>query len=147
MKRDLDFHHVRAEHVEIHERLLNWAKWCGAGVHAVSVLPMFRHYRHGYEEPRAGSGVDSLDGQAVEKVVTSLPEKHRTALQWAYVKPWIPVLAVRRVLGLKHQALYDVLQEARCMVANRLKRRGLTRLSVKCQILLTDEESGLERSL
>ena len=58
LKRDqIDFHEVRPEHLAIHQRLLNWAKWCSSGIRNVSVHPMFKHYRHGYEEASAGSGV------------------------------------------------------------------------------------------
>lgn len=119
MKRDLDFHHVRAEHAEIHERLLNWAKWCRGHSTRGQVLAMFRAYRHGYEEPAPSGSVDTLDGHKMEKLVIALPEKHRTVLQWAYVKPYIPVHKVRKALGLTTDGLYDLMHDARTMLRNR----------------------------
>jgi hypothetical protein len=80
---------------------------------------MFREYRHGYEEPQPGSNVDSLDGHTVEKMVVRLPEKHRTVLQWWYVRPYIPVQRVRKALGLTTPALYELVHDARAMLRNR----------------------------
>ena len=126
LKRDqIDFHEVRPEHLAIHQRLLNWAKWCSSGIRNVSVHPMFKHYRHGYEEASAGSSIDTIDGHRMEKIVTALPEKHRTVLQWAYVRPYIPPLAVRKALGLSHNDLYAMLTDARTQVKNRVIREGL----------------------
>lgn len=121
MRRDhIDFHEVRPIHAEIHERLLNWARWCRGGSGGSTVQPMFRHYRDGYPEaPQTIMPVDSLDGHRVEKLVVALPAKHRTVLQWWYCRPYIPVMKVRRVLGLTTPGLYDLVHEARAMVRNR----------------------------
>lgn len=118
MKRDLDFHEVRPIHAEVHARLENWARWCRGG-RGGSVLAMFKQYRHGYEEPTASSTVDTLDGHAVEKLVIALPEKHRTVLQWWYVKPFIPVWKVRKALALSTPAMFDLVHDARSMLKNR----------------------------
>jgi DNA-directed RNA polymerase specialized sigma24 family protein len=119
MRDPIDFFHVRPAHMDIHNRLLNWAMWCKGGGRRSQVLSMFREYRHGYEEPHPGSSVDTLDGHAVEKLVVALPEKHRTVLQWYYVRPYIPVTRVRKALGLTTSALLEMVHDARAMLRNR----------------------------
>lgn len=114
----MDFSYVRVEHLAIHDRLINWAKWVKPGRGGGAVHPMFRQYRHGYEEPAATS-LNSIDGHAVEKLVVALPEKHRTAIQWAYVFPFIPVHRVRKHLGLTEAALIDLVHAGRTMLKNR----------------------------
>ena len=85
---------------------------------------MFRQYRaEGYHEVMGGMPIDSLDGHRLEKLVVSLPEKHRTLLQWAYTRPYIPVHRVRKALGLTERDLHEMLHSARTMVKN-LAARG-----------------------
>jgi hypothetical protein len=121
LKRDpVDLTAVKPIHLVIHDRLLNWARWCKGGSGGTAMQPMFRHYRAGYEEPTAiPEPIDSLDGHRVEKLVVGLPEKHRTVLQWAYVKPYIPVRKVCQVLAVPYRELPDMLHDARAMVRNR----------------------------
>lgn len=84
------------------------------------MLAMFRNYRaEGYHEVVISVPIDSKDGQHIEKVVAALPEKHRTALQWHYVKPYIPVRKVRQALGVTLDGLHDLTNQARAMVKNR----------------------------
>ena len=125
MKRDqIDFHEVRPEHLAIHDRLLNWARWCCGGSRGSDVLPMFRGYKpERYPEANPWIPVDSLDGHRLEKLVVTLPEKHRTLLQWWYVRPYIPVHRVRKALGLTERDLHEMLHSARTMVKN-LAARG-----------------------
>jgi hypothetical protein len=121
MRRDpVDLTHVRKVHIHIHARLCNWARWCKGGSGGTAMQPMFRHYRAGYEEHTViPVPIDSLDGHRVEKLVVSLPEQHRTILQWAYVKPYIPVRKVCQVLAIPYRELPDMLHAARAMVRNR----------------------------
>lgn len=129
MKREpLDFHAVRPEHQEIHERLCNWARWATSGGRGSRVLPMFRQYRNGYEEATASSSVDSLDAASIERAVVVLPERNRVVLQWAYIRPWVPILAVRRALGLRHNDLHQALQDARSMMKNTVPHPKTRRL-------------------
>jgi hypothetical protein len=83
---------------------------------------MFRHYRHGYEESHATS-LDSRDGLVIERLVVALPEKHRTAIQWAYVYSYIPVRKVRQALGVTEAALLDLVNVGRTMLVNRSARQ------------------------
>jgi hypothetical protein len=119
MKRDLcDFHAIRTEHVWVHERLQNWARWVRPGRGGGAVHPMFRHYRpDGYAEVSASTPIDSLDGQAVERCVVALPAAQRTALQWCYCFSWIPVHKVRRHLDVTERELVDLLHDGREMLS------------------------------
>jgi DNA-directed RNA polymerase specialized sigma24 family protein len=122
MKRDcsIDLTEVKPIHLVIHDRLLNWARWCRGGNGGTAMQPMFRGFRAGYEEPPVVAvPIDSLDGHRVEKLVVGLPEKHRTILQWAYVRPYIPVRRVCQVLAIPYRELPSMLHDARAMVRNR----------------------------
>lgn len=134
MKRDpVDFHTVRAEHIHTHNRLLNWARWCRSGGRGCSVQPMFKQYRAGYEVPTAMSNpIDSLDGHLLEKHVVALPEKNRTALQWSYVHPYIPVLRVRRVLGLTYAGLSETIDTGLTILKNRLENNAQQKCARQC---------------
>jgi hypothetical protein len=124
MGRDpVDFFEIRQGHGDIHSRLLNWARCVRVGRGGGQVSPMFRGYRqdNGNHDVAAPIPVNSLDGWAVEKLVVALPEKHRTLVQWYYVYPVIPVLRVRKALGLTTPALYELLHDARAMLRNRAK--------------------------
>jgi hypothetical protein len=121
LRRDpIDLTAVKPIHLVIHDRLLNWARWCKGGNGGGFMQPMFRGFRAGYEEPEVISvPIDSLDGHRVEKLVIGLPEQHRTILQWSYVKPYIPVRKVCQVLAVPYRELPDLLHAARAMVRNR----------------------------
>ena len=121
MKREpVDLSEVLPIHLAIHERLLNWSRWCRGGTGGSPVQPMFRGYReYAYVEQVIPVPIDSLDGHRVEKLVVSLPEKHRTVLQWAYVKPMIPVRRVCQALAVPYRELPTLLHNARSMVRNR----------------------------
>jgi hypothetical protein len=81
---------------------------------------MFQGYRHSYDEiPVRGLPIDSLDGHRLEKLVIGLPDKHRAALQWSYVRPYIPVHRVRRILGVTAPGLFELVHAARAMIRNR----------------------------
>jgi len=119
MQRDIpDFHLVRPEHYEIHDRLLNWARWVDPGRGGSNVQPMFRQYRNGYEQPSPKT-VDSIDGQAVEKLMRHLPEKHRRAIRWAYLDSWMSIHRIRRDLAVTHEGLGELIHNARTMLKNR----------------------------
>lgn len=124
MKRDaVDLNEILPAHWEVHQRLENWARWCRSSGGGSAVLPMFQGYRDKYHETKpAPVPVDSLDGHRIEKAVTALPEKHRACLQWSYVRPYIPVHKVRRVLGLTTPGLHELLHDSRTMLKNRLAR-------------------------
>jgi hypothetical protein len=62
-----------------------------------------------------------MDHLEIERAVSILPDKHRTAIRWAYAYPWVPVNRVRRELGLTRDALNQLLNDGRDMLVNRLK--------------------------
>ncbi|WP_313075831.1 hypothetical protein [Melaminivora sp.] len=115
----IDFHHVPAEHREIDARLHNWARWCNGGWGAPSSSPMFRLT----PRPPAARGdiadhgpqVDSADASRIAVAVTALPEKHRKAIQWAYVKPVSPSRACREI-GVSMLDLSLLLRDSRQML-------------------------------
>ena len=116
----VDFAYVPANQYDIHDRLLNWAKWArGAG--ARNVHPMFRQYRNDYWEPApAASYADTVDALAVQKTMKDVPEKHRLAVQWYYIARSNPQRMCRE-LGVTKAALADLVIDGRNMVKNRLK--------------------------
>lgn len=121
MKTDyIDFHAVRDEHLEIHRRLLNWARWVTPRTPSW-VSPMFRMYRsHAWQwhTPEHRETCDMLDAQRIEKEVSGLPQKHREAVRWAYVICCPPIKA-QRALGLTKDGLFRHIQDGRTMLKNR----------------------------
>lgn len=121
MRRDeIDFFEVRHAHIEIHERLLNWARWSRGGRGGSNVQPMFQGYRAGgyHELHGGGMPVDSLDATAIQKLFPRLPEKHRWALQWSYCFPYIHYGKVCRGLAVPKPALCELVHDGRSMVKN-----------------------------
>jgi hypothetical protein len=123
MKREShDFHTVRPEHFEIHERCLNWARYVRDGSRSGQCAPMFRHYRS--SEVWCADNktpVDSLDGHRVEKAVGQLPEKHRDAIRWHYVFFFIAPGRVQRHLAVTRSGLADLIHDGRSILNNRTK--------------------------
>ena len=121
-KLDIDFHRVEEKHTRIHARLQNWATWCN-GRSAPSVSPMFRLYRasarsRGAEHTWATSAVDGMDAQRIAKAVAKLPEPHRRALQWSYVKPVSPRRAAIE-MNCTLEGLSLLVRDGRQMLINR----------------------------
>jgi len=119
----IDLYHIAERHEEAHRRLEEWAKWVRPR-RMIAVHPMFRMYqskaRQWETDPHIKVEIDSIAAHRIEKIVSSLPDKHRTAIRWAYVFPFIHAGKVRRELGLTEQALAAMLDAARDMVKNRL---------------------------
>ncbi len=120
---DVDFHAVDERHHAIHIRLENWARWCN-GREAGSVSPMFRMYRsparaRGAEHTWAiGPQVDGMDAQRIAKAVARLPELHRKALAWCYIKPVNPRRQAAD-MGVTLEGLALLLRDGRQMLLNR----------------------------
>lgn len=121
MKREaIDFFVVESHQLEIHDRLLNWARW---------VRPRHQHWEHPmwkqgrsnarqWHQPVVGEGIDPLDGQRVEKAVSALPVAYRTAIRWCYVKCDSPH-KIRRELAVTADGLLKLIRDARQMLLNR----------------------------
>jgi DNA-directed RNA polymerase specialized sigma24 family protein len=126
MRRDdfIDFHQIEERHIEIHNRLLNWSRWCnGRGAPATS--PMFRLYiaparARSREEASMSVSVpvDKDDAVKIAKAVVALPADHRAALNWHYVKPVNPARAARS-LGVSLDGLASIVRNARQMLLNK----------------------------
>jgi hypothetical protein len=115
----IDFFLVRHEHLDIHAQLMNWSRWCNAHSNGRYVHPMFRHYRNDYfEAAPIPQECDTLSAVALQKAFIHLPEKARWVLNWAYCKPFIPVMKVRRALGMTTPDLLAALHGARTMLKN-----------------------------
>lgn len=120
-----DLSHVQPRHKEVDIELENWARWVRVTPRVWFIQPMFKQYRaprqyeHQAELPPV---VRTLDAQAVEKLISQLPDKHRIALRWAYVWPWVPVSAVRQELGMTRAALIALIDDGRDMMCNKMRR-------------------------
>lgn len=119
---DIDFFHVEQHQLAIHERLLNWGRWCnGSGGPATSA--MFRLYITP-ARGRSGDGVtygmpvDTGDASKIARAVVALPEGHRAAINWHYVKPVSPRRAAA-VIGTTLTGLALLVRDGRQMLMNR----------------------------
>lgn len=120
--KEIDFHAVEEKHGEIHERLLNWARWCN-GSASPAVGPMFRMCQgsaraRGDYGAATGIPVDRYDAMRIGKAVIALPGPHRAAINWSYVKPVSPRRAAQSIgTSLEGLALY--VRDGRQMLVNR----------------------------
>lgn len=116
-----DFHRVEEKHHAIHARLQNWAVWCD-GRMAPAVSPMFQMVRssqaRGAEASWSAIAVDGLDAQRIAKAVASLPEPHRRALHWCYIKP-VNARKAAREQGTTLEGLSLLVRDGRQMLVNR----------------------------
>lgn len=118
----VDFHAVEPHQREIDRRLANWGRWCH-GTTAPMTSPMFRMVP---PPPRVrsdmayqvGTVVDSADAVKVAKAVAALPQSHRTAINWCYVKPVNPRRACQ-VIGTTMEGLAKLVRDGRQMLINR----------------------------
>lgn len=127
MKRDsIDWHMIPERQLAMHDRLLNWARWC-RGPSSADVSPMFRLYRA--TDANQGDGqryglrstvdpVDSRDATKIARGVGLLPEPHRLSLQWFYVRPVAPARACREI-ATTQAGLVQLVHDGRCMLINR----------------------------
>lgn len=118
----VDYFIVDPAHIAIHEALENWARWVRVRPQGWQVSPMFRLYRsHAWQwhAPEVRAPVNMPDAVAVEKAVSGLPEKHRTAIRWCYVLQGHPS-RMSRHLGVSKQGLADLISTARTMLKNRM---------------------------
>jgi len=120
--KDVDFHAVEEHQRAIHARLENWGRWCN-GSTGSSTNPMFRmsvgsaRSRGDYGAATANP-VDGADAVSIARVVATLPDPHRHALQWCYVKPVNPKSAAQAI-GTNAAGLYQYLRDGRQMLINK----------------------------
>ena len=121
MKREnIDFFLIQESHQPIHARLENWQRYVQVRKpHWTS--PMWRQGKSNgrqWHTPEVKPEVDTLDGHAIEKAVSSLPWAHRDALRWYYVHRTNPSRP-RRALGVTDGGLMELVRAGRQMLINR----------------------------
>lgn len=117
----VDYFHVEPSQLEIHDELCNWARWVRVRPVGWQVSPMFRQYRsHAWQWHAAPVRVEANIPSAVamEKAVSLLPDKHRTAIRWSYVLQGHPARMARE-LAVSKQGLAELVVVARTMLRNR----------------------------
>jgi DNA-directed RNA polymerase specialized sigma24 family protein len=117
----VDFCYVPQHHEAMHARLGNWARWVRVRPHGCQTHPMWRHSvtPRGWDiDPHISTALDTLDALLIERTVSQLPEKHRDALRWHYVRKADPAGMARR-LGVSLAGLLELVCDGRAMVANR----------------------------
>jgi DNA-directed RNA polymerase specialized sigma24 family protein len=117
----VDYFIVRDEHLAIHERLEQWARWVRVRPHGWQVAPMFRQYRSKawqWERPDPKLTTNIPQAVEMEKAVSLLPEKHRAAIRFAYVWCGSPV-RICRDLGVSKAGLLELIHAGRAMLKNR----------------------------
>lgn len=117
----IDWHVVPEQQQAIHIRLRNWARW-SFNRPGRSVSPGFWLYQsteahQAYGAPVA-EPVDSRDAAKVAAGVAALPQGHRLALAWYYIKPVSPHRACREI-GVTQAQLERLVHDARGMLVNR----------------------------
>lgn len=126
MRKAVDFNHIPTRQDAINLRLEDWAQWVQARPQPWKCQPMWRFAQskaRQWHEPEIRREPDPLKAHETERAVAFLPEKHRTAIRWCYVFPWIPVSMVRQSLGVTREGLLDLVVQGRDMVQNRLRER------------------------
>lgn len=115
----IDFHAVERKHIQIHDRLENWARtfWGGAGS---SASPMFRLYRSDehWAPPVPSIPIDHLDAAKIGKGVALLPAPHSAALKWCYIRQSNPRKQCQ-ALGVSMEGLALYIRDGRQMLVNR----------------------------
>jgi hypothetical protein len=120
-----DFNHIPARHDAINLRLEEWSRWVRCKPQAWAMQPMFRLYRAPKQwesDLQIRIEIDTLAAHEIERAVSFLPDKHRTALRWFYVHSHVPVNGVRRELGVTRDGLGQLINDGRSMLINRLKQ-------------------------
>jgi hypothetical protein len=119
MVRDLiDFNAIEPRFKAIHERLENWSRTLKSSPGSAT-SPMFRLYRaDNWERPEPRIGCDIHDAHRVDKGVRELPQDHRIAVQWFYVRPTSP-RRVCQAIGCTMRGLDDLVRASRSMLINR----------------------------
>lgn len=127
MKEYIDLNHVPARHDAIDQRLIEWSRWVSVRPQMWKASPMFRMYqskaRQWDVDPVIKVEINTLAAHELERAVSILPDKHRTAIRWVYVYAWIPVGKVRRELGVTNDALAQLIHDARSMLIIRLNEK------------------------
>jgi hypothetical protein len=127
MNRDLsDLTHIPGTQQACHERLVEWARWCGSGRGGRDTHPMFRQYvPYLYPEVSGGApAVDVVKALAVQRAYVVMADKHRAALKWYYCYPFISPGRVQRQLAMTRDALAQLVIDSRFMIWNTIRAQS-----------------------
>lgn len=115
----IDFHAVQPDHAAMHARLDNWARWVSVrGVHWMGpIWKLGKSNGRQWDAPELRAPVDTLDAVVVEKAVSTLPDKHRIAVRWAYVFKDAPAKRCRE-LAVSMEGLDALVRSGRTMLKN-----------------------------
>lgn len=123
----IDLSHIPSRHDAVNIRLEQWGAWVKVTVRPWKTASIWRQYRpprqYAYETQDIPAPVNTLETWEIEKIVSSLPLKHRDALRYCYVWPFVPVGKVRRELGVTLDALAGLINDSRDMVKSQLKAK------------------------
>ena len=126
----IDLNHVHPRHDAINLRLEEWARYCRVKPAVWCCQPMFRLYRAPKQwesDLQIRIEINTIDASEIEKAVSILPPKHRTAIRWFYVFSHTPVGRVRREIGVTSEGLKGLIDDGRDMIKNRLKEKLIDR--------------------
>lgn len=121
----VDFASVPEHQWPMHDRLENWARaQRGGDKQSGSAAPIFKlHKSDEWHSREYGAetalSVDRSDAVLVAKGVIALPEKHRAALQWYYIRHGSNPMGKRAELGVTLRDLAQLVIDARQMLINR----------------------------
>lgn len=116
----VDFCYVPPHQEAMHARLGNWARWVRVRPHGWATHPMWRAAvtpRQWDIDPHIKTALDSLDALLIERTVAKLPEKHRDALRWHYVRRVDPA-GMARTLAVSRAGLLELVIAGRTMTQN-----------------------------
>lgn len=122
----IDLNHIPARHDAINLRLEEWARWVRVKPAAWAMQPMFRMYRAPKQwesDLHVPIAINSLDAHEMERAVSFLPDKHRTAIRWAYVFSYVPDARIRAEIGATTIYLKQLIDEGRTMLTNRIREK------------------------
>lgn len=119
LRESVDFSAVEPHQAAIHRRLENWARSCRGHRRMSAVSAGFSMASSGWargdEPPPVSVPINFSDATVIAKGVIALPDKHRAAIQWSYVKPTHP-RQVAQSLAVSLQGLADLVREGRQML-------------------------------
>lgn len=119
-----DLARIETRHQKINERMENWARWVRVKPQAWGAQPMFRYAksnaRQWEADPHISVSINSLEAHQTEKMVASLPEKHRDAVRWFYVFHWVHPGVMQRRLAVTQEGLTRLVTNGLDMLVNRI---------------------------
>lgn len=119
----------RDDELPVHGALLNWAEWCRvrwrpgrAGSAEGAYLPEAQAL---FNPPEPRTVVDQRLAVEVNSALLSVPERNRTALRLRYHER-MSDRAICRIARVRPEHYQGFMRQARLMLRNVLRRRGIT---------------------